>query len=174
MLSVALVVMWVRSYWYSDSATLRRIYARYGVKSLYGMITVYYAKYPRRTSASRFSWHTQTYHVSGLAMRDLVLRENKKSDYLLGFGYGINRRWPFYSNSDVWIPYWFFVVVTGILPAIWTLRWRRLHREARAIRLSLCPNCGYDLRASKDHCPECGTPIEKSKTRRQKVKSRTE
>lgn len=40
------------------------------------------------------------------------------------------------------------------------LRRARAHRKARRHALSfaagLCPNCHYDLRATPDHCPECG------------------
>ena len=54
---------------------------------------------------------------------------------------------------------WKVAVPLAVLPAIWlagiAAAWRRSLRP----RAGLCKACGYDLRASRDRCPECGTAI---------------
>lgn len=51
------------------------------------------------------------------------------------------------------VPYWFLLLVSVPLPALWL---RRTLSRARWLRRGRCPHCGYDLRASSDRCPECG------------------
>ncbi len=53
-------------------------------------------------------------------------------------------------------PHWFFVVLTGLLPAFWFAHRRRLKRVAQHLRMNRCPACGYDLRATPARGPECG------------------
>jgi hypothetical protein len=75
-----------------------------------------------------------------------------------GFGYSdysiVNPNgWATPRSRDVRVPLWLPLLLLGVLPAgrfkvWWKLRWR-LARGA-------CGNCGYDLRASPDRCPECG------------------
>lgn len=54
------------------------------------------------------------------------------------------------------IPDWTLVVAACVIPMLWAARW---HRRRVRIAAGRCPECGYDLRASKDRCSECGTPI---------------
>jgi hypothetical protein len=49
------------------------------------------------------------------------------------------------------------VVLLGLLPVLLLLPLSLVRR--RRIRSRRCPVCGYDLRASADRCPECGTAI---------------
>ncbi len=65
-------------------------------------------------------------------------------------------------NSNVWwgilVPLWIPTVLFSAM--FWWLGPR--HRRRKRKKLGLCLKCGYDLRASKDRCPECGTEFEKS------------
>ncbi len=52
------------------------------------------------------------------------------------------------------VPHWFLISVTAIGPLARVLY---IFRPRRRPRPGFCPICGYDLRATPDRCPECGT-----------------
>jgi hypothetical protein len=49
-------------------------------------------------------------------------------------------------------PYWSAVTLLALPSVIYLLIWKRREKPGH------CLMCGYDLRASPDRCPECGTP----------------
>jgi hypothetical protein len=54
------------------------------------------------------------------------------------------------------IPHWLLFLLTAPWPLWWLARRRK---QATRRRRGLCTQCGYDLRASPDRCPECGIEI---------------
>jgi hypothetical protein len=62
-----------------------------------------------------------------------------------------------YRGWWVRFPPWFGGLV--IAPLVTSRLWAHLRnrRAKRAHRAGLCVACGYDLRATPDRCPECGT-----------------
>lgn len=108
------------------------------------------------------------YHIRQPANR-YVLRPAGR----LGFGFAwsnVEARWLFMLwRREIFLPFWFITAITALLPALaatrMLLRHRRTHRKLTG---RICIICGYDLRASKDRCPECGMPftfnVERSQT----------
>jgi hypothetical protein len=77
------------------------------------------------------------------------------SSRFLDFRWGRDRFRPSLQQWRLVVPYWFVAILSGIHPL----------RSARAIILARrtlpqtakCVRCGYDLRATPERCPECGT-----------------
>jgi len=60
--------------------------------------------------------------------------------------------------TETHIPPWWWILLSGIAPALWLKRSVLPWLRDRRMRRGLCPACGYDLRATPGRCPECGTP----------------
>jgi len=48
-------------------------------------------------------------------------------------------------------------LIAGLFWAVWIVR--AVRRDLKRHRNGLCMKCGYDLRHSKERCPECGEPV---------------
>ena len=67
----------------------------------------------------------------------------------------------YYGNTtSIVLPLPLFALLFG---SIFTYCVLPRHRRRKRKRLGLCVSCGYDLRASKDRCPECGELIQNRK-----------
>jgi len=104
-----------------------------------------------------------------VAEPDDLRRGVKSQPYEHSFlGFGVKeaqetRTWQGESSRNIsymttiktyFIPLWFCSALFSILPLI---QLPRTVRRLRRRKLGLCSYCGYDLRATPDRCPECGT-----------------
>jgi hypothetical protein len=74
-----------------------------------------------------------------------------------GQGYASSQRYWVSRDAAGWIihwPLWTIAAAAGVLPGIWI--GRRIRAQLRP-GAGFCAACGYDLRASPQRCPECGT-----------------
>jgi hypothetical protein len=146
-LSIAVVVLWVRSTaWAYDNWAIRWTPSlSWSVHSEVGYLTI---SHPR-TSGVR---------------RPRIWFSHRSSPALLPVW------WPpatlqfiSFNGWSVGLPMWMLLIPLGVLPACWCARWPG-HARRRRIARKLCVKCGYDVRASRDKCPECGEPIPRCPT----------
>ena len=154
LLCVAVVVLWVRSYWRMDHVSRYWPQSYREVVSARGDVVMRVTTYPR--PVPRTPEELRLRHRSGPADSGLGVRG---SGWLEPLGFRrATLRHPGggYTLRIVTFPWWVVLLVAALPAALggW-LAYRR--HVAHSRRLSgLCPRCGYDLRATPGRCPECG------------------
>jgi hypothetical protein len=83
---------------------------------------------------------------------EITYDPTRKHFAMLGYGY------------EVGVPPFFVMSLLAIPSVVAAWRWRRRVRLER-VRRGLCAVCGYDLRATPQRCPECGTVAGEAKIR---------
>ena len=151
LLCVAVCVLWVRSYWVSDSFIWSRHPRGMFVVSADGEFRLEHTRAVDDFGANLpggFKHRTERADGSG-AYPDRIPGEWLHFQRW-GFVFVTGVRWDTYHHA-VFLPAWFLVALLVALPAV---KVGGVVRRLRGASAGRCPSCGYDLRASPERCPE--------------------
>jgi hypothetical protein len=182
LLCVAVVALWVRSYWVADVLQSGRVafegpwYTASACWIVSGRGGVRVTLMSGRSRAAgndasksisvdeswmradgRTYWRLTRRNMSGYVIDLFAYRRNR-----LGFGYQDTRPPPYYAghlwrDRTLTVPWALHALVMALLPMAWIVRRGRQAARRRRTARGLCPACSYDLRATPGRCPECGT-----------------
>jgi hypothetical protein len=159
-LGVAVVALWVRSYWCRDGVGIEHNapnFWRIEVTSApQGCVTIVYhsASFPPRPGA-RERWYFKRTTSPPVARWDLLFSRRPVRWEFAGFVYAAPPSPRGERFRILTFPLWF---ASAVLAAPLALAIRLIKRK-RAAKSGRCLSCGYDLRATPDRCPECGRAV---------------
>jgi hypothetical protein len=149
LLSVAAVVLWVRSYRVADWWESWSPHRSTVLHSSRGVVRFVRAEFyvGGVDAEADFSHRTLSPVELGWNQPSFLKRR--------GLGYetvAVPQTWQWWVSAPLWLIALLFAATSLLTarPALTARRQRRRRRE------SLCPTCGYDLRATPGRCPECG------------------
>ena len=151
LLFVAICVFWMRSDRRIESVTRNMLNVRWTVWSANGLACIQKAQYltPDARRPRLPTWSADSVRQAKSPFLDWPRHG-------LGFGTQRNDRISG-TNLLIFAPHWAISLLTLGVPAGWMFasgaKGKRRNRKTEAF----CVTCGYDLRATHDRCPECGT-----------------
>ncbi|MGE5611597.1 MAG: hypothetical protein ACM359_20270 [Bacillota bacterium] len=178
LLCIATTVAWIRSYSYGYMLLRGGIDSTLEISTGSGYLTCDYVRHPKNFVTHQpppGHWRLLDWYPASSPGANIPPAFAWK---LLGFFWCLHHPNP--ALHQFWyfgIPLWFPCSVTalGSIPTLlairrailasvhwlWTLPFKTINSRIRLRRIQqgLCLHCGYDLRASTDRCPECGSPI---------------
>jgi hypothetical protein len=164
LLLLVVAVLAVRGFWYTESLSYE-CYSRQGfdhslsVTWRRGAVTLRYntGSPPRAPVLERHVERTvEPLNPKSLQNHLIAIRQLGAREWA-GFLYWSDARPGNVGRTStaLWVPYWFVLLSLALVAAGFGLVSRGARRRYRAGR-GLCRQCGYDLRATPDRCPECG------------------
>jgi hypothetical protein len=156
LLCVAAVALWVRGHWVGDGIVVSSGRYHHSLDSSLGFLDYECCwERPRPVRKTLPMTPGRGFRRTRWEPAEWETRLPPEAGRFLGFAWGSGEK--VYQSRDpfVWVrvPYWSVVAALAAVPA-----WRFSARARRAARIrnSVCPGCGYDLRATPGQCPECG------------------
>lgn len=146
--------LWVRSLWSADFLSYTANHRSAPGFSVYSLDSIH--------GSIHFGGMTTPSELPSEYKEGFKLERHKAADVrvagdYLGFGY-VARVATGSSAAfwELWMPNWFLILALA-LPAIpWLFSRYRLSIRQRRLARGQCADCGYDLHATPDRCPECG------------------
>jgi hypothetical protein len=148
-LCIAMCALWVRSYRPSRIASWRlcNLYSQYGELILQGWPHGLLRDYLTADSTLRFETSRQEFFFgSGTVVRLKVPMDGNPSGAVLQWTVDLHE--------------WFLCILLALPPIGYAVFFARARRKRGD---GFCVVCGYDLRATADRCPECGTVATKKR-----------
>jgi hypothetical protein len=170
LLCLATLALWLRSYWYRDILSFGRAGGNcHLVQSLLGRIHIlgnlaggcsggFSYSGPDRLSPQAVWNGGMSGYPPQPEWHGGFIWQYYPGTYFADFSYSgpAYGRPPLRNNHRlIVIPCWCPAILFATSPALWLIR-RSRGRRRRRIAAGLCPNCGYDMRATPQRCPECG------------------
>jgi hypothetical protein len=157
LLCVAVVVLWVRSYWRGDCVSvavdrLPRGIAEWFVRSNDGVL--YFARNDYVINNPGYDPRPLTWdsHEANQVFASPSAQARNPHFVLGPFSLG-GGNLSNVTKIAFTIPHWFPAALAAVVPTIWLARSARARRRRRG---GFCVRCGYNLRATPGRCPECG------------------
>jgi hypothetical protein len=173
MMCLAAMTLWARSYWQTDSVALPpsipeispNPHDRFRPNTLLidshrGRLRVMllddrFGVIPWRESHSTFASFPATSVAATEVWSGYRQPKPLAPRQALGFEWdgGVSQGYSYYPFRALTVPDWFLCFILASTPG-WALFAAR--RRSHHAKPGLCRQCGYDLRATPERCPECG------------------
>ena len=165
LLFVGVTVIWVGSYWIWDELSGIRLYDTKAqcydrIIADRGRLTwMRTTLVPRSRDDKADFTPLRSIRLDRDGMWTKSASTNRRDTFANRFGFGVHVRGILVGSTgqgvvttkEMWFPFWLPALLTAIAPSVWLVSRFRRHSSGE------CRKCGYDLRATPDRCPECGT-----------------